>query len=277
MNETVFMDKEKTRTLLLYLFRQLESVCRKYDISYYAYAGTILGAVRHKGLIPWDDDMDVVIERKDYDRFVRACDRELTPPVTLHTRENDALFCQEYIKLCFLEDDGTFSDLSIDIFILDETNPKKKIPRSFQNAALESLYFIKHYKVTRIQKDRIYKPKNALKHALLAVGSLLPIGVIDRWHKRLMTIQTKNMTHFVIWGSHYSYKKVTFEKQMWSGAEWLPFESVEIRVPERYLDILAQMYGPDYMELPPEEKRVSHVVRELRCKAIDADWIRRNC
>ena len=277
MKNVEFMEKEKTKQLLLYLFRQLNAICEKYDIPYYGYAGTILGAVRHKGLIPWDDDMDVVIERKYYNRFVEACSKELTGPVTIHTRENDRYFCQEYIKLCFREDDGGFSDISIDVFIMDETDPQKKILRSFQNIVLESLYFIKYYKVTHIQGERTYTPQNGLKHALLAMGSLMPIDMIDKLHKKIMTLEAGDMTHFVIWGSHYSYQKVTFEKNMWSGRVYLPFETVEIPVPEHYLEILRQMYGADYMKLPPKEKQINHGVRELNCKMVDNEWIGRNC
>lgn len=272
-----FEEKEKTKRLLLYLFQQLNAICEKYDIPYYGYAGTILGAVRHKGLIPWDDDIDVVIERKNYDRFVKACSKELREPAVIHTRENDLYFCQEYIKLCFREDDGRFSDISIDVFIMDETDPQKSLLRSFQNTVLESLYFIKYYKVTRIQGEKIYNPKNILKHALLKAGNLMSIDTIDKLHRKVMTLKAGNMTHLVIWGSHYSYKKVTFEKEMWRGMVYLPFETVEIPVPEHYLDILKQMYGPDYMKLPPKEKRINHGVKKLNCKMVDDEWIRRNC
>ena len=275
MSESIkYMKKSDTKVLLLYLLKQLEKICEEGNITYYAYAGTLLGSVRHGGLIPWDDDIDVVIDRKDYDAFVEASKKVLVDPVVIHTRENDPYFCQEYIKLCFKDDILGYSDISIDVFVLDETNPKRKLFRALQNSIVQSLYPIKVYKISRLQGEKPYKPKNKIKHLFLAAASLLPLKTIEKLHKKTMTAEKKLCTHYVIWGSHYSYKKVTFDKNMWKGSVSIPYENTIINAAENYKDSLLQMYGKNYMQLPPEDKRVDHGVRELNCSALDFEKIK---
>ena len=67
------MNKQDAKILLLYLYQWLIKVCKKADINCYAYQGTLLGAAKYGGMIPWDDDMDFVVFRKDYDLFLKAC------------------------------------------------------------------------------------------------------------------------------------------------------------------------------------------------------------
>ena len=267
------MDKGKCKLLLLYLLKQLDKVCVAGGIRYYAYAGTILGAVRHYGMIPWDDDIDVVISRKDYNRFVEICEERLKKPVVVRTRENDPFFCAEYIKLCFQDDEHGYSDLSIDVFILDETNPANKLLRWLQNLLVLNLYSIKYYKVSREDGHTRYIPHNPIKHLYLALWSILPYRFIDWLLWKTMQWHGTNPSAYTIWGSHYNYNKVTFAKELWSGLHTLKFENTTIPVPTHFLDILQQMYGPSFMSLPSPDKRVDHGVRDIHCQALDLDMI----
>ena len=269
------MDKAEGRVLLLYLLKQINNICESEKIPYYASGGTCLGAIRHKGFIPWDDDIDIMIQRKYYDNFVSACETKLSDPVVLRTRENDRFFCQEYTKLCFKDDKLRYSDISIDVFFLDETDPGRKLFRAIQNRILIDLYYIKLYKVSKDGKGSRYTPKNKFKRLWLSVMSVLPYSFIDIVHKKTMIAQKKKTEYWINWGSCYSYKKATYKKTALGKPQKMPFENTYIYVAENPEEILTHLYGPDYMTPPPVDKRTDHGVRKLNCSSLDFETIKK--
>lgn len=265
--------KELERVLLLYLLKQIDNLCTEADIPYYASGGTCLGTIRHQGFIPWDDDIDLMIPRKYYDQFVEICDKKLKQPVLMRTRENDPWFCGEYIKICFKDDVKEYSDLSIDVFFLDETNPKRTIFRACQNFALISLYFIKLYKISKDGHGGDYTPHNPIKEILLKIASVIPYKTIDSMHKRIMLAEKKECSFFVNWGSTYSYKKSTYSKSALGTPIKRKFENTFIPTAEHPEVILKQLYGENYMTPPPPEKRIAHGYCEIQCSDLNLDKI----
>ena len=268
------IDKTEAKYLLLYLLKQFKMVCQKAGITYYTSGGTCLGAVRHKGIIPWDDDIDVMMPRKYYDRFVEACGEILPDTVVIRTRENDPYFCGEYIKLCYRDDVKTFSDLSIDVFFLDDTNPQRKIFRAIQNRLLLDLYFIKTYKVSRMGKGPYYVPRNIFRRCQVALFGCMSIRFIDKIHKRIMTAEKAETAYWVNWGACYSYKKATYNKAALGVPKEVPFENTTISLAADPEEILLHLYGPSYMTPPPPEKRTDHGVAPFKCAALDMDKIK---
>ena len=87
-DEKVIIKKRLFETLLTIL-DEIDRVCKKNQIKYYAFAGTLLGAVRHQGFIPWDDDIDLLMMRQDYERFLLCCEKELSDNYSLQTTLNE--------------------------------------------------------------------------------------------------------------------------------------------------------------------------------------------
>ena len=274
MNAAVLLDKEAAKLYLLYLLKQLNEISEKYGIPVYASGGTCLGMVRHRGMIPWDDDIDIMIFRRDLDRFVAACQETLQFPVVLRTRENDPYFYQEFVKLCYMDDDGNYSDLSIDVFELDETDPNRRTFRAVQNSIKRLLYYTKLYKVSKLGHGD-YRPNAVWQRALLTACGILPLKSIDRLLFKTLTAEKASCDYVVNWGAAYSYKKATYPKAAFGTPRKMPFENTYVWAEQHPEMILERLYGKNYMQLPPVEKRTDHGVRAFQCSAIDLDTIRR--
>ena len=270
----IVMNKSKAHLLLLYLLKRLNEITEEANIPYYASGGTCLGAIRHNGFIPWDDDIDVMIPRKYYNDFVEICKKRLKSPVTIRTRENDPFFCCEYIKLCFRDDIIGYSDLSIDVSFLDETNPRRKLFRALQNFLLTQLYYLKVYKLGRLGLGKLYKPNSLLRHSWLWFWSFFfSLPKIDQWNRVIMLAEKNNGDYWINWGSCYHYSKATYSKKALGIPKKVPFEDTYVYAAEHTEEILQHLYGSDYMSLPPPEKRTEHMVREIHCSELYAKGI----
>lgn len=263
------MKKDDTRLLLLYLLKQLNNICEKNNIPYYASGGTCLGAIRHKGFIPWDDDIDVMVPRKYYHQFVTACENSLKYPVVLRTRENDPWFSSDYVLLCFADDEEGYSDLSIDVFFLDETDPKRKIKRFVQDRILFYVFCVKMYKAANVGKSRPFNLGDPFKALLIKIGAFLSNSTLDRISKKTLLAEKREGPYWINWGSCYNYKKATYPKSAFGEPQKAPFENTYVYIEQDPYTILKIIYGDKYMELPPVEKRTEHGVREIKNTKID--------
>lgn len=269
------MSVEEIHVLLLYLLEQVNLVSERTGIPYFAHAGTLIGVLRHKGFIPWDDDMDLMIKREDYEAFVTACTQFFPDQVVIRTRENDPYFCEEYIKICFRDEVSGFSELSIDVFVLDETDPDRKLFRWFQNMIIRTARPLKLYKVSR-RADFMgaYRPNNIFKRILVAAGSVLPLKWLNDAQSWAMSAEQHTTDYVVDWGSIAGYKKATHPKYFFEGTEQLPFENTTIQASVHALEMVEHIYQKHpWRVIPPPEKRKTHNVRRIVNKALDYDLI----
>lgn len=273
METELLMDKAEAKVYLLYMLRKIYDITEAHGINIYASGGTCLGMVRHKGMIPWDDDIDLMIFRKDYNRFVAVCEKELKAPLVIRTRENDPYFYQEFAKICLLDDNGEYTDLSIDIFELDETNPDRKIFREMQNKIKSYLYSLKMYKVSKLGHGS-YNPKSTAKRIVLSLGCILPLKTIDKLLYKTLTAEKAEGDYVVNWGAAYSYKKATYPKKAFGVPRKMPFENTYVWAEEHPEMILERLYGKNYMTPPPPEKQTDHGVRKFQCTKLNFEQIK---
>lgn len=264
------LSKNDAQVLLLNLFIELQEQCKAAGVRYYAVAGTLLGSIRHGGFIPWDDDIDVVIMREDYDRLVNHLENNLGEEYCVVTRENSPYYYQEYPKLCYKNKEGTPSELAVDIFVYDATDKDKKLLRAFQDKSLHLLYALKRYKVQRKFNRPLSVHNNAARVAVGAMATITPYSFIEKAFNKIVRMSGKNNSEYITnWGSHYHYEKSTYKRSVYGTPKQLMFEGIEMDVPEEYETFLLQTYGKNYMQLPPEEKRICHGNSSVGCE--DAD------
>ena len=251
----------------LEILKEFIKVCEKYDLKYYAVGGTLIGAVRHKGFIPWDDDMDLAMPRKDYDIFIKKCYKDLPS----HIKPNDFHFSEEDVYFYPLKlmntdvkvtedrlaDTGKDSYLSIDIFPIDSI-PDSRLERKLYKAEFYKYKFLTalcNIDILRKNVERPFYEKVVIKAAkLLNTGKHLKLKNIQYGFDRFLKKHSRKGGRLVgdITGA-YGFREFVPRRYFGNGAS-LDFEGIKIRVPSDYDAYLTHIYG-DYMTLPPESDR----------------------
>lgn len=245
-------------------------ICKKHDICYFCFGGTALGAVRHSGFIPWDDDIDIAMKRKDYEKFAQVAKSELTNYYFLQNYKTDPDFRLQFAKIrdsrtTFIETSGR--DLSInhgvyiDLFILDGyPNDNKKANKLYRLNRLTRGYCAKD--------DVSSRSKKANFLIFLSRFYFLfrkPQKVIERFDKKCIRNDFDQCERGICFGSIYGLKDM-WPTEWFNSVSKFTFEGIEVNLPIEYDKYLKQIYG-NYMELPPESKRVAHHY----CDVIDFD------
>jgi lipopolysaccharide cholinephosphotransferase len=229
--------EEQYKQRLLSLLKSFQDLCAKYNLEYFAAYGTVIGAVRHHGLIPWDDDIDVYMPRESYDKLleifvdISSNDYEL---LTWHNKDYYqpfSKFCDLHSSICPFSDMSVIMGVYIDVFPLDRMNGSAR--------------FCSYYSAIYRRLIRLYKEKE-LKGKGLLIKKL--VRKIEKWFLKGKKI--------VSTCGPYRQKEV-FCKQLFENSIVVPFESLTIRVPSYYDVYLSQLYG-DWHKLPPKEKQVSN-------------------
>ena len=253
MNNEIQNKLKETQLEMLKVFIQ---ICEKYKIKYFLIYGSCLGAVRHKGFIPWDDDIDVGLFRKEYEKFLEVAPKELPDNMFLQNIDSEPEYIANFAKL--RNNDTTFIESSLaklkinhgvylDIFPIDGYIYDKK--DSFKMKWYD-LFILFNYDL----KNLSFKKKLFRK-----ICFLLKIDCKKYKYKREKLIKkydcdrTNTVRSFCgAWG-----EKEIMPKWIFGNGTKAEFENLKVTIPEHYHDYLTILYG-DYMVLPPVEKRVSH-------------------
>ncbi|KRK89986.1 LicD family protein [Lentilactobacillus sunkii] len=251
----------------LNIFKQFATITKKYHINYIAMGGTMLGAIRHQGFIPWDDDMDVGMLRSDYEHFLKVASEELRGThYFLQTPWTDQNYALSYAKILdrntFIEEKNNVNNarkgIFLDIFPLDKIpdSPARQRRQIVDIRRLDSRIYLKlRYNVI---DNPIRKFQNPLSEEQVESADDFKEqreAIMKMYNSKPALMNVKNLA------SQYSYEKEILNVDQVNDIVDLPFEDTSIRVPADYQSILTRIYG-DYMELPPENARTEkHIVR----------------
>lgn len=267
MNETQL---EKLKKIELNMFKEVINICEEHKLMYYVLGGTALGTVRHGGFIPWDDDIDVGMPRKDYECFLKIAQKKLPSYYFLQSPGTEKEHMLGFSKIrdsrtTFVETSVCNRNINhgvyIDIFPLDYY-PEKKISqrvleyRSTPYTIWISQFFYGHNFHNR---GRIKKILFAILDYCMKIRCKnVHVALLKRDNLYKNTKDSSMIANYYgAWG-----KKEITPISWFDEGVMLEFEGLKVRVPKEYDKYLSQMYG-NYMQFPPIEKRVSHHFTEI--------------
>ena len=241
------------------LLKTFAEICRENGLQYFLIGGTLLGAVRHRGFIPWDDDIDVVMPEADYRHFLSLKDT-LPPHLAVQCQDTDEWYPFLFGKLCDTRypydtamPHGPLG-LYIDIFPL---SPLKK-NSAFTRVKLNAIKVIDYILQIRTGWTKDIPYKNKIANLGFRLLNRLPSKSLKSLQMRMIKQLrgTPDSNLLVSFGGAYKADKETFPKEWFSHHLDFPFEASEFSSPCGWHAYLSRNYG-DYMTLPPEEAQIS--------------------
>ncbi|MBQ0075458.1 MAG: LicD family protein [Prevotella sp.] len=246
------ISEQEAKQIRLDLLSELDSFCNKNNIKYFLGFGTLIGAIRHNGYIPWDDDVDILIPRPDLNKLEKIyINSERFELINNREKENDLIYgFDRLIDKRTIQKIGEFKTHGINI----ELYPIDACPSS---VCVRFLYlFIMHFLFlieNKIYHYVIFKaiakkwPYNKLK--------ILPIYLFIKMYYKIGSIFKYNKSKYVcvLFGNPYKLKSM--DSRWFISGNYHTFENLKLMIPCGYDEYLSQIYG-NYMKLPPIEKRI---------------------
>ena len=252
------LNEEEIKEVELGVMDYIHNLCQKENINYSLAYGTLLGAVRHKGYIPWDDDVDISLKRDEYDKLYQAVLRDNDPIYKVASWENDACYPYPFYRVYdartvyennYIENDIDLG-ICVDVFPFDyyaDVNKEMVKLDTYRRLSVYTLYGI-HSKNAGL--------KNIIRYLLVLVFRLTRVKT---WNKKMniLSMQT-NDNDSIDYLMENKRTSTKFEKTLLDKVMDSPFEDRTYKIPEASHQILSAIYGDDFMEIPPVEKRVKH-------------------
>lgn len=265
-------DLKDLHNVMLIITDEIDRICRKHNIKYSMYGGTLIGAVRHGGFIPWDDDFDIAMLRSEYERFIQICYKELDDRFNVISIDNTEDYGYNFIKITLrgtkvlqskyskLKD--KFSEIWVDVFPMDN------VPR---NRFRKMIHQIKNYVYIKLLEERFdgisedeqRKTKILAYRMMGLVNSIVPSSLLKNRLKRNSIRYANDCVDYVTsLSSCYGYDKETLPRAVFDEYIEMVFEGRKYFAVSNYDLWLSNVFG-DYMQLPPKEKRITHGFTEI--------------
>ncbi|RHB40487.1 LicD family protein [Enterocloster aldenensis] len=256
------------------------AVVKKYNLTYTLGGGSVLGAIRHKGFIPWDDDIDINMPRKSFDFFINVFEQEMGEKYELwapelgngHGMSSVQIKKKGTIYQSFNELSKKNNGIYIDIFILENV-PDNKIMRYLHGMlclafgyllTCRKTYEDLHYLEPYFRNNNVLEKAFMKKARLGKVVSWISLDSLAKWTVGVYSLCKNNNTKLVSFpsGRRHYFGEIGLRSDMVSTIQVL-FENIEVNIPLGYKAYMERLYGKTYMEIPPLETREQHPLLSL--------------
>ena len=249
------------QTKILEIMKYIDTLCRNNGIEYFIMGGTALGAIRHGGFIPWDDDLDIFMTPENYKKFKSVFEKENSESFVLQEWKTTPNYL-EYAKIrmngtTFIE--KNFKDrkdmhhgIYVDIMILH------KVP---ENIIIQKIVYFKSKFVTLYAlSQRNWNPKSKMQNILLKTLKILPCKILVRsFYKHIYKYDNrKDDFKFCYWITPAKFRSGLFDKSFFENPVDITFEDTMLLGPKKIKEYLEYRYG-DYMKLPSKEQQEASV------------------
>lgn len=249
---------DEIKSIEINILSYVASLCEKHNLRYFLAYGTLIGAIRHKGFIPWDDDIDIAMPRDDYNRLLDIMRSEKGKYECLIPLENG--FFYEFAKVIdtttFVQEKYTIKarcGVWIDIFPLDGLKKNDKLTHFL-------LVLFNRCRAAAVNKKFPHKTKGIfvpVEYLFWIICRLIGYKPFLKWSIKLAQKYKYDDSDIVGYASSYPANNKYLKKEWFSESLKVYFEKLQFNIPIGYHEYLTTQYG-DYMQLPPENKRVSH-------------------
>lgn len=246
---------------ILYIMKYIDKICRENNITYFIMGGTALGAVRHGGFIPWDDDLDIFMTPSEYEKFKTVFEKENSSEYVLQewrTTPNYLEYAKvrlngtTFIEECYKDRKDMHHGIYVDIMILH------KVPEN--NLIQKLVYYESKFVTLYALSQRNWNPKTKAQSLVLKILKLMPCSFMAKvFYKRIYKYDNlKDNFKFCYWITPAKFKNGLFDKSFFENPVDIPFEDTTLLGSDKIKEYLSYRYG-DYMKLPSEEARLSAV------------------
>ena len=252
------LSEKEVRQVELSILDYIDSICKKHQIEYFLDYGTLLGAIRHKGFIPWDDDIDICMKREEYERFVSIVANNKNTHYKLLSIDTDPSYYYEFGKVVdtrtVLNETETRDLPGMGVWV--DVFPKDNLPKhhGFLKWIVTVLVVFRVFAVYK----KFPSKHSPLFYPVWVISRLIGYKPFLRLSRRLsMVAKKKKNTPYIGDLRDLTAKQYAWDKDMFSESVPVSFEGKEYPAPKNWDGYLKGLYG-DYMKLPPEDKRIPH-------------------
>lgn len=259
---------ERLKDIELELLKELDRVCKKNDLQYTVAYGTAIGAVRHQGYIPWDDDIDVHMKYEDYKKLEEIASEELGEQFYFQSRKNNAQNFTYWNRIGMKNTtsiDKTLAHIHadwgicIDIFpLLPLGNTQDEVEKNMKLFRKMMRYSLKYLMINTMDGCSFVEKLKKGVHKLISDSK--SVSLMNKYFDLLGNMGLDHVKYCV--GGNDC---VVFETEWFDEVEYVPFEDMKVPIMKGYDAYLKKNYG-DYMTLPKEEDRVCHVNENIIVK-----------
>ena len=258
---------DEVKEIQLDILAAVDEFCSKNGIRYSLSSGTLIGAVRHNGYIPWDDDIDIMMPRADYDRFINIFNgsyKHLTLIAPEHNLEYYAPYANVFDNRTLLTEGdnghrGFNIGIKIDVFPIDYVSEDLKR----YNKELSITKYINYILYIKRLKNPLRNNKGLSHFVTLLIEKMICFWLPYRFLQKIIILIANNKKYqgssYVdnVVFNVYTSKSPRFNSLIMDSYTRINFEGYKFNIVTNYDEVLTKMYG-DYMQLPPEEERVAH-------------------